>query len=127
MSVADALLALQALCLQPFVSERKSLTAVIVLDVVNAHAIAVFSHRTMLLHAVGNLREHFGEVNRGVLTVPDAEKQDFSVQLIDAADRTLEAVRRQGQRLRGDRGGVRAERGERERMIAASRAWQAPE
>ena len=50
----------------------------------------------------------------------DTEEQNFAVHLIHAADRTLEPMRRERERISRDCRGVRTERREREGMIAAT-------
>jgi hypothetical protein len=72
-------------------------------------------------------REQFGQVQRRVRPVVDAEQQHLAIEVVHTADRAAGEVRRQRQRVGGDLGRARAGRREGERMIAADHAGQAPE
>jgi hypothetical protein len=112
---------------EPVIGQGKALTAVVVFEIVDSHRSPVAHVRHVLRNAVRHLGHDFGEVNRRVRVVPDSQKQYLSIELPHAADRALQTVRRQRQRIARYAHGVRSERREREGVGASNRARLTPE
>ena len=85
--VADASLGLKAACAQPLVREIEALTAVIVLQVLDAGGAPVLENGDVLRHAIRNVREQLRQVDRRVGIVVDTDEQNLAVEIVHAADR----------------------------------------
>jgi hypothetical protein len=116
MRVSDAPFSLKVPLSQPFIREREALTAVVVLGVINPDGLTVLEDCAVLRHPIGHLCENFGDMDGCIRVMPNAKKQDLSIQLVYAASRALETVRRQRQRIGGDGRRLRAERSKGEGM-----------
>ena len=81
----------------------------------------------VLLAAVADSGEVFGQVHGGIAVVADAEQQYLTVELVHAADRTVRAVRYVCRMRAYDAGSRRAARRKGVRAVAAQDAREAPE
>ncbi|HVH25290.1 MAG TPA: hypothetical protein VM818_00975 [Vicinamibacterales bacterium] len=107
--MADSTATLSDLRIEPLINELEIVTAVIDLSVTVACQLPGLHDHHRLLAAISNSCKHLCEMYGGVGVMSDPEQQDLPVQVVDAADRTVQAMRNIQGMIGGDPGGFRSE------------------
>lgn len=108
MSVSDAPFGLQARRPKPLVREGEARTTMVVLLVVDSNRASVPEDRAILRHAVRNSRENFRQVQGRVGVMTDPEKEHLPVQVVHTTHRACGDMRRKGEWVGSDPGGLRS-------------------
>lgn len=93
---------LKALLLEPPVRQGKALTAVVILEIIDAYQLAILKNGAVSRHPIGNLCHQLGKMQRRVGIVSHAEEKYLPIEFMDTGDRACRRVRWQGQWIRDD-------------------------
>ncbi len=91
---------------QPVVGQGEAPAAMIVLQIVDPHALPVLHHHAVPRNAIRHLGHELGEMERRVGVVPDAQQQHLPIEIVHPSHRTVRNMRRQRQRRLHDRLGA---------------------
>ena len=112
---------------QPLVREGETLTAMVVLPVLDPHRASVLQHRAVPRHTVRDTREELRQVERSVGVMPDPEKEHLPVQIVHPTYGAFGDVGRKRERVGRDPGSFRPDRREGVDVIASQYTGQSPE
>src|SRR5687767_8225793 len=107
--MADAATPLSPLDIEPLIDELEVVTAVVDLAVGAAHKLPALEDRGELGAAVAHPRQCSREMDGGIRVASNPEHQDFSIDLVGAADRAVQAVRHVQRMIGSDAGRVRSD------------------
>jgi hypothetical protein len=107
LAMADGPVSLSPVGVKPLINEIEVVTAVVDLAVAVASQLSAFDDRDGLPPSVPHSSQRFCQMHRGIRVMADPEQQDLAIEVVDATDRTVQAMGNVQRMLGGNPTGFR--------------------